>query len=83
MEPFLRVNERVCQVQGQFPLGDFNKLFETDLNEETADTVGGFVVDHIGRVPKQGEKISVDGLQFEITTVKGPRIERMRVRKTH
>ena len=26
MEPFTRVNERVCQVQGQFPLGDFNKF---------------------------------------------------------
>ncbi|MGB5107415.1 MAG: hemolysin family protein [Candidatus Zixiibacteriota bacterium] len=83
LEPFTRVNERVCQVQGQFPLEDFNKLFETELNEETADTVGGFVVDHIGRVPKQGEKINVNGLQFEITTVKGPRIERMRVRKMH
>jgi CBS domain containing-hemolysin-like protein len=52
-----------------------------ELDEETADTVGGFVVDHVGRVPKQGEKISVNGLQFEITAVKGPRIERMRVRK--
>lgn len=83
LEPFLLVNERLCQVQGQYPIEDFNKQFEVELDDETADTVGGFVVDHIGRVPKQGEKISVDGLQFEITAVKGPRIERMRVRKMH
>ncbi|MBK7092926.1 MAG: HlyC/CorC family transporter [bacterium] len=82
LEPFLLVNDRLCQVQGQYPIEDFNKQFEVELSDETADTVGGFVVDHIGRVPKQGEKISVDGLQFEITAVKGPRIERMRVRKT-
>ncbi len=82
LEPFLLVNERVCQVQGQYPIEDFNKQFEVEIDEETADTVGGFVVDHIGRVPKQGEKLTIDGLLFEITAVKGPRIERMRVRKT-
>jgi putative hemolysin len=81
LEPFQLVNERVCLVQGQYPIEDFNKQFEVELDEETADTVGGLVVDHVGRVPTQGEKITVDGLQFEITAVKGPRIERMRVRK--
>lgn len=82
LEPFLLINARLCQVQGQFPLEDFNKQFEVDLDEESADTVGGFVVDHLGRVPKQGEKIAIDGLLFEFTMVHGPRIERMRVRKT-
>lgn len=32
LEPFLLVNERVCQVQGQYPIEDFNKQFEVEID---------------------------------------------------
>lgn len=82
LEPFTLINDQLCQVQGQYSIEDFNKQFDVELDEEMADTIGGYVVESIGRVPKQNEKLSINGLTFEITSVKGPRIDRMRVRKT-
>src|SRR5690606_8673481 len=80
-EPFILINDRLCQVQASFPLEDFNRLFDVELDEEAANTVGGFVFDHLGKVPRQGERVVIDQLQFEILLVKGPRIDRMRVKK--
>jgi CBS domain containing-hemolysin-like protein len=82
MEPFILINNRLCQVQAQFPIENFNKEFGVGLDEESSmDTIGGYVLDHIGKFPRIGEKFVIDGLQFEIVTTDGPRIERMRVRK--
>lgn len=81
LEPFILINDRLCQVQASYPLEDFNRMFEVELDEKTANTVGGFVFDHLGKIPRQGERVVIDNLQFEILLVKGPRIERVRVKK--
>ncbi len=82
MEPFVLINNRLCQVQAQFPIENFNKEFDVELDEEgPVDTIGGFVLNHLGEFPRWGEKIVIDNLQFEIVMMDGPRIERMRVRK--
>lgn len=81
-EPFILINSRLCQVQAQFPIENFNKEFEVELDEEgPVDTIGGYVLNHLGAFPRLGEKIAIENLQFEIVTMDGPRIERMRVRK--
>jgi putative hemolysin len=82
LEPFVRISNHLCQVQAQCAIDDFNKQFDVELNEEgRADTVGGLVLDHLGKLPRQGEKVVIGNLQFEIISIDGARIDRMRVRK--
>ena len=82
LEPFILINNHLCQVQAQYPIENFNKQFDVELDEESSvDTIGGFVISHTGKLPQQGEKITIDNLLFEIVSVDGPRIERMRVKK--
>ena len=82
LEPFILINNRLCQVQAQFPIENFNKLFDVELDEEgPVDTIGGFVLNHLGKLPRLGEKVTIGNLQFEIVSVSGQRLDRMRVRK--
>jgi putative hemolysin len=82
LEPFVLLNNRLCIVQAQFPIENFNKLFDVELDEDgPADTIGGYLLNHLGKLPSHGEKIVIGNLQFEIMSIDGPRIERMRVRK--
>ncbi len=82
LEPFVLLGNRLCLVQAQFPIENFNKQFDVQLDEEgSADTIGGYVLDRLGKFPRLGEKIIIDNLQFEILSMDGPRIERMRVRR--
>ena len=49
--------------------------------EEDIDTLGGLVVDMLGRVPARGELIRHEsGLEFEIVDADPRRIKRLRVR---
>ncbi len=43
-----------------------NETFGTSLSAEEFDTIGGLVTDQLGRVPKRGDVIEIEGLRFEV-----------------
>lgn len=53
-------------VKALTPIDDFNEYFGTELSEEEFDTIGGLVTGEIGRLPEQGEKVEVSGVEFEV-----------------
>jgi magnesium and cobalt transporter len=57
------------RVRALTPLEQFNEAFQSNLNDEQVDTLGGYVTDHLGRVPRRGEKIRLDGFEFEVQRV--------------
>ena len=46
---------------------------------ETADvsTLGGFVTAHVGRMPRPGDKVAVEGYDLTVSEVKGRRITKV------
>lgn len=49
---------------------------------EEVDTIGGFVVSHLGRVPVRGELVSVpEGVEFEVLDADPRRIKRLRIHR--
>jgi putative hemolysin len=81
-EPFVPIDSDNCLVRARYPIVDFNSDFGASLPEEGhADTVGGYVFSQLGKLPRPGEVVRLDDLEFRILTVVGPRIDRMRVRK--
>ena len=54
------------RVKAATELEDFNKSLGSDFSSEDFDTVGGLLVSHFGRLPKRGERISFDGLTFQV-----------------
>ena len=42
-------------------------------------TLAGFLLERLQHIPSPGEAVRFNGLQFEITTMAGPRIERVRL----
>jgi magnesium and cobalt transporter len=54
------------RVKGITELEQFNQTIGTQFTIEGIDTVAGLVIQHLGRVPKVGERIKIDGLEFEV-----------------
>lgn len=54
------------RVKGITELEQFNEMLGTQFDLEGIDTVAGLVIQHLGRVPKIGECIEIDGIEFEI-----------------
>ncbi len=45
---------------------DFNEFFETEMDEQEFDTIGGIVLKEFGHLPRRGESISFNGFTFTI-----------------
>ena len=47
-------------------LADFNIYFNTDYVNEDVETLGGYLLGHIGHLPGRGESITLDQLTFKV-----------------
>jgi CBS domain containing-hemolysin-like protein len=55
------------------------ELFDYEIDSEDFDTVGGFVIHQLGRLPSVGDEVVVDGLNLRVLSMSGRRIRRLRV----
>ncbi len=54
------------RVKALTELAQFNDEIGTELVSEDVDTIGGLVANHLGRMPRKGEKFDMAGLRFEV-----------------
>jgi len=66
---------------GRIGLDDFNEIMNSNIPKVESDTLSGFLYDHFGRVPHDGESIQTDGLLLTIEKVIGRRIRRVRAQR--
>ena len=65
---FHRVSEDEFIVEGGLNLYELNELADLELESDDVSTVGGYVTDVLGHLPKQGEKVRIE--QYEVTATK-------------
>jgi hemolysin (HlyC) family protein len=62
-------------------IADFNATFGTRFSDHEVDTVGGLVIAHLGRLPKRGEMVTIDGLRFQVLRADSRRVYTLLVEK--
>jgi magnesium and cobalt exporter, CNNM family len=81
-EPMVEVlSEDELLVDARLDVDALSELTDTHLPAEEFDTVGGLVLDLAGRVPREGEAFSYQGLVLVADQVQGRRVSRVRVSK--
>ena len=69
-------------MDGRYQIYDLNELLGTSLPEDDDfDTVAGFVLERLGRVPGIDESFQVAGLRFQILEATPTRIERLQIER--
>jgi putative hemolysin len=76
-----RLSDHEAVVDARLSIEDLNDLMQSDLDDEDVDTVGGFVFNHLGKMPRAGDEVRVDGIVIHVLDVQGNRIRRVRVEK--
>jgi len=61
------------------PLEEFNEHFNSDFNDDEFDTIGGIVMRALGHVPKRGESVEINGLEFKVLRSSNRRIDLLEV----
>jgi CBS domain containing-hemolysin-like protein len=78
-EPFVVQEDGSVLVDAKINIYDFEERFNMTLPKEGYDTVGGFIIHFLGRVPKKGEEIEYEGLTMRIYSGDHKRITRILV----
>ena len=69
-------------VSARYTVDDADELLGSQLPQGAWDTVGGLMLDRVGRVPDEGDSVEVDGFRLTALDVHGRRIGRVRIEPT-
>ncbi len=78
---FVTVDENTFVVDGGMAVADANEAMSLGLPEGEYETVAGFVLEHLQRVPAQGDRVRYAGLRLQVAEMQGNRITKVRIRK--
>ncbi len=77
-----RCDDGSVLVSALYSVDDADELLGAELPQGTWDTVGGLMLDLVGRVPDPGDSVEVDGFRLTAVDVRGRRIGRIRIERT-
>lgn len=80
-KPIQIVDDHTAIVNGPTHIHEVNDVLDLKLPDESGDvdTVAGLIYQHLGRVPQQGETITVNGVELRVERTIGQRIAKVRV----
>jgi magnesium and cobalt transporter len=64
---------------GKVNIDEVIQRLNVDIEREGFETVGGYLMSHLGRVPAVGEKLEMDGLTVEVLDAERRRINKVRM----
>lgn len=75
-----KISKDYFVMDGDISLKEFNEFFETDLESQFYNTISGFIIENLGRIPEKGEKITLKDLTIIVEDVKDGKIEKVSIK---
>lgn len=76
--PLTRLEDGTISIDARFSISDLEQELELKFDYEDSETVGGFVLEKLGRIPQKGETFREPQGHFKVTEIKGNRILRVK-----
>jgi CBS domain containing-hemolysin-like protein len=76
-----RIDAATVRVNARLHIDELRHLLDLDLPNSEWDSVGGLVSGTLGRVPAEGDRIEVAGVEFLVERMKGRRVAQVMVHR--
>lgn len=73
------VKEDEYIVDGSAKLDDISDLIGVNMESEELDSVGGLIIEELGRIPEEHEEVVIDNIKFVVEEVEKNRIKKVRI----
>lgn len=81
-QPYIdEISDTEAIVAGKVSVEDLIHDLKLDLPSSVPGTVGGFVQKELGRIPKQGETLEINGIRMTVMEIEHRRIRRIRIER--
>jgi magnesium and cobalt exporter, CNNM family len=75
----LQISENDVVLRAKVRIDEINERFHLNLNSEEADTIGGFVLQELGKIPHVGDMIDVPGASIRVEEMSRWKIKTLRL----
>lgn len=76
-----KISDTEWIADGKLDIEAVEDYLDIEITEEETETLGGFVSSLLGHVPVVGEKCQYGGYEFEVVSIAGRRVDKVRIRK--
>lgn len=76
-----RIDTDTYIVDGMVTIAQLNDDLNLDLDNENADTIGGYFIEKLGRVPEKGDVVDDLAIRMEVLRIRGRRIKDLKIIK--
>ncbi len=76
-----RIGRDTYVVDGMVTVDQINDDLNLELDTENADTIGGYFIEKLGRVPEKGDRIEDAAIDMEVLRIRGRRIKDLKIIK--
>jgi CBS domain containing-hemolysin-like protein len=74
------LDENTLLIQAQLDIEEVNERCHLNLPlHEDYQTLGGFLIYHLQKIPRVGEKFTYQDMEFQVVRMEGPRVDRVKV----
>ncbi len=78
---FKQLNPDEFELEGVLGLYELNDLTDLELSNTEVSTVGGYVTQMLGHLPKQGEQLKIGDYQVTVTETDGRRVNKLHFKR--
>jgi putative hemolysin len=68
-------------IDARVAIDDLSEMFDIQIKKNDFDSVGGLIINELGRIPSVGDNVRVNGISLKVLSVVGRRIKKVRVTK--
>lgn len=80
-EPVVDEGNGMWLFSGKVDIDEVSERLHVPIEREGFETVGGYIMSHLGRVPAVGEVVEIDGLVIEVLEAERRRVHKVRIRR--
>jgi len=80
-EEYQILDGNTFQMDGDISIHEANEKLDLGLPIGDYQTVAGFILDHLQRIPQQGQSFAFNDLRIRIVKMDGPKVEQVEIRK--
>ena len=82
-QPVRRIGQDKYVLSGGVSIRDWSEIFKIDLDLAEVETLGGFIVLHLGRLPREGDNVELGNLVLTVQKVSRRRVAQVLIERVN
>jgi magnesium and cobalt transporter len=83
-EEIIKISQNIYTADAKVEIEDFTEFFNLNIDplEIDAETLGGFIINELGVLPKKGDVVKIENLSIKVTHADDRKIDKVQITKS-